>query len=138
MASERDHVRLANRNHEALELLRADGKHAEWITTIAFYKAVHVVEAVLASHFGWHSSSHDDRLKSLKAQSAFQPVFKPFRTLYALSRTARYLEGGTFADVVPGNDVEQKVLKKLLLPIEDNCLQFLSDDARGMLLRIQV
>ncbi len=71
-------------------------------------------------------------------QSDYEPIFNPFNTLYILSRTARYLESGSLADVLPGDDVEKKVLKKLLRPIEENSLRFLSDVARKQVLRIEV
>jgi hypothetical protein len=41
------HAAIARRNHDVLNLLlpKCDD-HPEWIVTIAFYKAVHLAEAV--------------------------------------------------------------------------------------------
>lgn len=45
MATELEHIELANRNHEALRvLLAADDDHPEWVATIAFYKALQILE----------------------------------------------------------------------------------------------
>ncbi len=44
----KNHLSLANKNHQALQCLMADSqKHSEWIATVAYYKAAQVVEAVL-------------------------------------------------------------------------------------------
>ncbi|MEX2286504.1 MAG: hypothetical protein WD648_05390 [Planctomycetaceae bacterium] len=92
MATPADHIALANRNHDALCLLLPHAETCpEWIATIAFYKAVHIVEAVFAIVLSEHSHSHDDRIDRLK-RPQFEILFIDYRPLYAASVIARYLE----------------------------------------------
>lgn len=142
MAAEADHIKLANRNDAALKLLMASPSHPEWVVTIAFYKAVHIVEAVFDHTKGWHSTSHDQRLNSLKSLTVFKPIFKPFRSLYGLSRIARYLVDssgrgyGSFADAMPDSDVDAKVVQGFLKTVENNSLAMLSSSAQTALTRV--
>ena len=47
MPSDLTHIALANRNQKTLDHLKDDvKKNAEWIVTVAFYKALHIVEAI--------------------------------------------------------------------------------------------
>ena len=49
MPSSEAHVRAALNNQATIDYLLAGGVvHAPWVVTVAFYKALHVVEAVLA------------------------------------------------------------------------------------------
>ena len=53
MATEADHIALANKNHEVLlYLLKDAARFPEWITVAAFYKAVQIVEAVFVHKYG--------------------------------------------------------------------------------------
>lgn len=154
MASEADHISLANKNHDALvHLLQAGGGivHAEWICVIAFYKAVHVAEAVFANQLNQHSNCHDDRLDRLK-MARFSELFKAFRPLYCASMVARYLvdsgqmkvdpafkkvqKYSCFTDYMPAADVQEKLLKKRLKVLEDHAVSLLSADAATRLKRI--
>lgn len=55
MASELVHIELASRNHRTLlYLLEKHDDPPEWVTTVAFYKAVQVVEAVFAARSRFH------------------------------------------------------------------------------------
>jgi hypothetical protein len=151
VASETDHITLANRNHGTLLYLCDDAEqHAEWVATVAFYKAVQVVEAVFANHLGRHSNGHDSRIDDLKRRSEFKPLFKAYRPLYSASLVARYLEdsspkkldGGksqrykSFLDYMPGEAVIKRLLKKRLDVLEQHAVGFLSETGRNSLLRI--
>jgi len=136
------HIRLANRNHETLIHLLSDGDaHLEWVVTIAFYKALHVVEAVFDAEMQKHSMSHNDRNQTLRV-NRFKAVHKPYSKLYRASRIARYLEddsGGrfaSFADYMDAETVRDKVIMKELRSVEQNCLQFLGDEAKRELIKI--
>jgi len=152
VAAELDHIALANKNHRALvRLIGEPGAHSEWIATIAFYKAVQIVEAVFARHLKIHSHSHDGRIQDLK-RPLFKDLFRAFRPLFSASLVARYLEdssarkfgGGTsskayasFSDYLSHDDVVKRLLKKRLNGLEQTALQFLSEPARQGLDRIQ-
>lgn len=144
MAAEADHIALANKNHEALLYLMIDPeKFPEWITTVAFYKAVQIVEAVFSHHPSTKNcSSHPERLNQLK-RPEFVPIFRHFRVLYSASTIARYLHDNAnhdsysrFTDYLPAEKVIRKIIEKRLRPIEENCIRLLSSSAKQSLSRI--
>lgn len=137
MATEIEHLTLANRNHEVLAHLLTDGRFLDWAATVAFYKAVHVVEAVFAN-VGFHSNSHNEREKSLKSPR-YKGIFSSYVHLSAASRIARYLEASgagafsSFADYMDEAAV-RRLVKVRLYRVEQNALPFLTAHA-GKLLR---
>jgi hypothetical protein len=153
VAAELDHIELANRNHDTLVyLVDAAGAHSEWVATVAFYKAVHIVEAVFANRLREHSFGHDSRIHRLK-NPIFLDLFRPYRPLYAASLVARYLEDSSakkfddkarpvqqyrcFSDYRSPKAVVDKLLKKRLQTLEQKSLQFLSQEGRAKLKRIE-
>ncbi len=91
MPTKNAHIILANRNQATIQHLLSDkDAHSEWITTIAFYKAVHMVEAVFATD-RVHSHNHENRDHHLKTQPKYAKIYKYFRPLWAASMIARYL-----------------------------------------------
>src|SRR5207253_1175861 len=90
-ANEHDHISLANRNHDLLLHLLSTGTHPDWAATVAFYKAVHIAEAIFVTDFGKHSTSHSDREATLK-MTRYSHIFKDYSHLLTASRIARYLE----------------------------------------------
>jgi hypothetical protein len=143
MASELEHITLANRNHDMLiHLLGHLDKYPEWVTTVAFYKAVHVVEALFANDLRQHSMSHTDREKRLK-HPKFQAIFKNYKPLLDASRIARYLSGPKsggycrFSDYLDADGVANKLVKKRLYGVEQNALRYLGEDAKSTLKKIE-
>ena len=140
MASEADHISLANRNHAFLLHLLEDGSYLDWAATVAFYKAVHVVEAVIAHDLHTSSMSHNAREQILKTPR-FKQIYKNYAHLYTASRIARYLEDrgtgkfSTFADYMNADDVNLLVRKRLY-GVEHHALGFLSDVSRAALTKI--
>ena len=124
--------------------------HPEWIATVAFYKAVQIVEAVFAHDLGKHSHGHDDRLETLKL-GRFHHIYRHYRPLDGASRIARYLidsrprprpEGKIgaftcFTDYMPANRVVHRLIKKRLKPLEEHSLSHLSEQAKDALLMIE-
>ena len=141
MASEADHLALANANHEMLMHLLPDASQfSAWIVTVAFYKAVHVVEAAFAHHMRRHSTSHDNREKTLKTP-AYANIWRNYSHLYTASRIARYLEDrreGKFTTFADYMDVEavKKPLRKRLYGVEQNAVAFLSDVGKATLRKV--
>ncbi len=76
MSAEAEHIRLANRNQATLDYLLLDvSKCSEWIAVIAFYKSLHVVEAVFAREpLPCHLHNHHERLGRLKTTRAYSPL----------------------------------------------------------------
>ncbi len=105
MPSEKAHIQLAVRNQEALDHLCGDSERfPEWIATIAFYKALHVVEAVFTRAKGLglqHGDSHRTRAEILKKTKRFTNLYKHYHPLWTASTIARYLQdhstGKTFS-----------------------------------------
>ena len=154
MASVSDHIALANRNHDALcYLLKEPQAHPEWVATVAFYKAVQVIEAVFAATSGKHSHGHDDRIGNLKTPK-FSDLFLSYRPLYAASLVARYLEDSgskkvydhvehskqyhKFTDYMTADAVIKRLLKKRLKPLEEHAIAILGTDHKDSLHRIEV
>jgi hypothetical protein len=47
MPSKEAHLAIAERNQQCIDYLKQDLSHyAEWVTTVAFYKALHLVDAL--------------------------------------------------------------------------------------------
>lgn len=137
MASETDHIRMANRNHAALmHLLPSIDEFGEWVVTVAFYKAVHVVEAAFANHSGIHSSTHMDREQMLKCVP-YKPLFKDYIALSNVSRIARYLIGphSNFSDYLDSAGI-RNLIRDRLHPLEQRALGFLSDAEKANLRKI--
>jgi len=143
MATEADHVALANKNHRTLlYLMEKENCYPEWIATVAFYKAIQVIEAVFCHELKKNAHTHRRRLDMLK-QPQFKDIFPHFRVLWSASTIARYLhdhassqEYSTFTDYCPADKVIKKFVKKRLRPIEEHSISMLSEEATGSLLRI--
>ena len=63
-------------------------RHADWIVTIAFYKALHVVDSYLAKNFNIHPQGHIDRKKEV--QEHLQNIHGQYSALHQASIKARY------------------------------------------------
>jgi hypothetical protein len=139
MPAELDHIALANRNHEALRiLLAADPPQPEWVATVAFYKALQIIEACFANLGIGHSSGHHGRLDVMARDSRFDPIFKHYKALLEASEIARYLGSrfqtpglySTFDDYMTIDDVKKSLLGKRLANVEMHSRAFLSDAAK--------
>jgi hypothetical protein len=86
MATEAEHNAKAASNQAFLDGIDP-AAYPDWAVTVAFYKAVHVVEGLLVRK-GHVTRSHTARNQILKRR--FRPVWRHYRPLYDLSRTARY------------------------------------------------
>lgn len=140
------HVALANKNHAALMyLLERDGEFSEWVTVVAFYKAVHLVDAALVNKLGRSGHGHADRLDRVK-RLGDEHLHKHFRILWSASSIARYLFDGTgesekkeyssFSDYLPPDDVKKKIVDKRLYGVEYCAVGLLSDAGKDTLVRL--
>ncbi len=136
MASEFDHIRLANRNHDFLLDVLRDGRFPDWAATVAFYKAVQIAEAVLAADLRIDSTSHTHRENSLKV-GKYKPIFKDYTHLITASRIARYLEcseTGRFREFSDYMDIEavKQLVRKRLYGVEQHAIEFLTDHGKDL------
>jgi hypothetical protein len=134
MASEAEHISVANSNQRLIDHLINENDFHDWLATVAFYKAIHVVEAVFANHLHRHSSSHADREDRLKRVSQFKDISKDYAHLLNESRLFRYLLGRP--DRITMDDVKSKLIYKRLYGVEQKSLQFLSDLGREALRKV--
>ena len=96
MPSEDSHIHVANSNQATLRLLLSDfDAHLPWIGTVAFYKALHIVEAVLATKFQRHETTHHSRNRFIAGENSLTKICKHFYPLYTMSQKARYLSDCT-------------------------------------------
>ncbi|MBW3542976.1 MAG: hypothetical protein KY476_22160 [Planctomycetes bacterium] len=86
MGTREQHRKKADRNQAFIDEIR-DSKFTEWIAIAVFYKAVHVIEEMLAVS-GSHATSHRQRQAILKAK--YPEILRPFRTLYNFALVSRY------------------------------------------------
>lgn len=127
-----------------MALLRLSELHPEWIVTIAFYKAVHVAEAMFAEVLKKHSFSHPSRLDALKDHPRFasSALFKNFRPLYAMSLVARYLADNdnvcyqTFSDYLADEKVKDEAIKGRLVKFEQVAITFLGNENKAALKKV--
>ena len=81
--------------------------HADWIVTLAFYKALHAVDSYLADKCKIHPSNHVDRRKHV--QRHLGCIHGEYYALYHASMKARY-EGTYENDPHRSQEVAQSVV----------------------------
>jgi len=87
------HAALARRTQIVLDrLLQTCDANPEWVATVAFYKAVHIVEAVFKHEDGSDSIDHGERNQRLRQDHP--DIWKLYAPLWMASKIARYLECG--------------------------------------------
>lgn len=141
MSCELDHIALANKNHCAMMCLHEDkDSHPEWVATIAFYKAVHIIQAVLSNA---RKSRHDHKSRHAVLKSNYPEIWKHYRPLWAASTIARYLYDNdsktpytSFSDHCPSDKVFPRLVRKRLRSVEDLSLDNLSTAAKDALVRV--
>jgi len=134
MPSDSEHLAVAERNQELINHLLPEIKRfGEWITVIAFYRALHIVEAVFfRDHPNKHGHNHEGRENILKKTKRYQHIYKNYRVLWAASTVARYLEDHTcgktyasFNDYLSPADVQGLILNHYLKQVEKSAAAYL-------------
>ena len=125
MPNKAAHLNLAKRNQVLIDhLLPKINEHSDWITTIAFYKALHIVEAIFQDDPKiLHGQNHEGRDFFLKANKKYHHIYKQYRPLWAASIVARYLENGSrsvssFSEFLSPDRVKSEMLDHRLRQIE--------------------
>ena len=106
MPSYQAHLYQAQHNEGLLSELMASLSYKDWLVTVAFYSAIHYVEAAFFNNPAightdtsiptdpntgrWRDAPHIWRMKLLEKHYA-KDVWKGFRSLYNASWVARYL-----------------------------------------------
>jgi len=93
MATETEHLTQVRHNIDILNSFCSGAvpypttAYPDWAVTLAFYTAVHLVEARLAQH-GIHSTSHLQRNNEVRRR--FRPIRRNYDRLQSSSQEARY------------------------------------------------
>ena len=91
-----DHLYIAEQNRElALVLLGPDAervrpRRADWAGIVAFYSAVHYVNAYLWEARRFAPDNHRERNDAIGAEAALQPIREGYRLLRMFAFEARY------------------------------------------------
>lgn len=139
MPSKDAHISAARRNEDTLRHLLSGGdEHLGWVATVAFYKALHIVEAVFHEDPNLplkHTDDHKLRNKTLKNTARYQHIWKMYRELWQASLVARYLREDetsaahpVFEVFMPRDKVESLLLGHYLAQVEKSAAKFLGAD----------
>jgi hypothetical protein len=129
MPSKSSHVAAANRNQSTIERLFETDDHLAWVVTVAFYKALHIVEAVFDGDPRSpvrHTDDHASRNRVLKTTSRYKHLWDNYRPLYEASLIARYLQfdGSPTVDVfmtyMPRTVVQDVIIRHHLHQIQQS------------------
>ena len=136
MASTDQHIALANRHQSTLAVLLADAAaHPEWVTIVAFYKALQLVDACLAVLGESPPSTHGERKRALLGTRQMSNIWKHYRDLKNASMVARYLTGddrrkySSFAAFISGSKAESTMVRHRLVQIEKSAKKILKKAA---------
>jgi hypothetical protein len=108
MATEAAHLSKAESNQRFLDTI--SDEFADWLAIVAFYKAVHLVEAMFARQ-GAPSHSHFHRNQRLKRH--FPMIWKHFRPLFDASKLVRYSDHRISAP-----EIRRELIAKRLRAVE--------------------
>jgi len=90
--SPRAHLRKARRNGDfARSYLDLADEFPDWVSTIAFYSALHFVDAYLAKEYGLHYQNHEERnIAVSNIHPLSQEISLEYLRLYELGLNSRY------------------------------------------------
>ena len=93
MPSKDSHLRIVHENTAAINWVRqAQPPMPQWVVTIAFYKALHIIEAVFAADKKSpirHADDHAQRNDVLRREPRYSHLWKHYRPLWNDSLIAR-------------------------------------------------
>ena len=138
MPSKASHLCVVRENSAAIDwICKAPSPMPQWVVTVAFYKALHIVEAVFAADKNSpirHADDHAQRNDVLRRENRYRHLWKHYRPLWNDSLIARYLQGNSdtdtycgFADYMTLADVEKTHLNHHLVQIVRTARTLLGD-----------
>lgn len=138
MSSKDAHCQAALENHKVVQYLsqRID-EFPQWVMTVAFYKALHIVEAILAADpesSRQHTDDHGQRNQLLKTTKRYHFIWEHYRPLYNDSLIARYLREDSdapicdvFSKYLPPKKIQETHLNHHLVQIIKSGRRLLND-----------
>ena len=132
MPSKDVHLKMADHNRRALEYMQERlADFPDWCASIAFYAALHLVEAVFATDKNiLHGIGHERRERCLK-QKNYEHIHRHYWPLWRASMVARYLEDSgrecrTFAEFMSPEKVTDKLINHHLAQVEKSVTKLLA------------
>jgi hypothetical protein len=122
MPRSNDHLRQAEHNQDLLRSLDLETfPFRDWVATIAFYAALHYVQAWFAAQGrGMQFTTHERRNREMNNIAEFRPIVWPsYRTLADQSHLARYQcvwpsKNTVQHVIIPAlNDIEKEIRRLL-------------------------
>jgi hypothetical protein len=83
------HLRASQENQDLAATLISTPGGVSWAPVVAFYAALHLVDAYLAT-IGVHPMSHVERRAAIRQTRVLAPILRDYRILEAMSRESRY------------------------------------------------
>ena len=91
MPTDASHVAQADHNRQFVVDLRGQQtQYKDWIVTVAFYVAVHRIEAYLARTLDIHSTEHAKRDNAMTKIAELRPIYGHYQEMYNKSMESRY------------------------------------------------
>jgi hypothetical protein len=125
MPKEPEHLALAAHNQDTIDFLLTGGdRFPDWVATVAFYKALHLIDAMLDRDLGIDGVDHSRRRSILKHENRYKTIYGHYKALEEASTIARYLACPTgaayktFTDYLSPSQVKQQLLDHRLASIE--------------------
>lgn len=111
MASGKQHQAQWLHNRGFLASILHQPDNADWMTTVAFYTAVHAVQTLLCADGQTRSFSHESRGEILVATPRYNKIWPDYKALYDASRAARYdCSGWLDAQVVRDELIRRRLI----------------------------
>ncbi len=124
MPNDSQHVNLALHNLDTSHYLLEKDEFSDWAACLAFYAALHIVDAVLFRKEGdsrrKHGGTHSLREDILKRTNKYTEIYRHYNKLQRAAYVARYLQEPRqrrvtlFNDYLSPKQVRDKVIKHWL------------------------
>lgn len=118
------HINQWKHNRGFLGLI--DPGFPDWAVTVAFYTALHAVDALLAHDKVLGIVNHDGRNRTLMQTNRYAHISKYYHPLYGLSRTVRYMASPE--RWLQWSLIQSKVIAGYLHPIEESVQKLMGSD----------
>lgn len=131
MPSSKVHLAAAEHNQELVRLLLPKSEFSDWLAVVAFYTALHLVEAVLFEDGIKHGGNHRNREQILKRKKRYDQLYKHYIPLKEASVVARYLDRyDTFSKYMSPSEVQTELVDHSLKRIEQSANGLLKSPRR--------
>ncbi len=131
MPTKAAHLQAAADNQKTIDYLlsSSDPIQLRWVVVVAFYKSLHIVEAVFDADQQFtqsHCLDHGERNRILKTTNRYKQIWKMYRPLFQVSLVARYLQTNAtpsqtyakFEDYMSRQKVETEIINHYLMQLE--------------------